>query len=77
MNDDVSLNELIQKNKNIQADCESMIKVIDENKKNVLIIIDRLNAIINDDISKEIISIFREKENFVNDCSKLRTKADK
>ena len=54
-----------------------MIKVIDENKKNVLIIIDRLNAIINDDISKEIISIFREKENFVNDCSKLRTKADK
>lgn len=54
-----------------------MIKVIEDNKKNVIIIIDRLNGIINDDISKEIILIFREKENFVNECNKLRTKADK
>ena len=35
MNDDVTLNDLIQKNKNIQSDCETMIKVIEENKKNV------------------------------------------
>jgi hypothetical protein len=32
MYDDVVLNDLIQKNKNIQADCESMIKVIEDNK---------------------------------------------
>ena len=54
-----------------------MIKVIEENKKNIIIIIDRLNRIINDDISKELISIFRDKDNFVNDCSKLRIKAEK
>jgi hypothetical protein len=54
-----------------------MIKVIEENKKNVVVIVDRLNGIINDEISKEITSIFRDKDNFVNDCSKLRIKADK
>jgi hypothetical protein len=42
-----------------------------------VVIVDRLNGIINDEISKEITSIFREKDNFVNDCSKLRIKADK
>jgi hypothetical protein len=77
MNDDVTLNDLIQKNKNIQSDCETMIKVIEENKKNVAVIVDRLNRIINDEISKEIVSIFREKDNFVNDCSKLKVKAEK
>jgi hypothetical protein len=68
---------LIQKNKNIQADCESMIKVIEDNKNKVAIIIDRINGIINEDIIKEMISIFTEKDNFVNDCTKLRSKANK
>lgn len=77
MYDDVVLNDLIQKNKNIQSDCESMIKVIEDNKNKVNVIIERINGIINDDISKELISIFSEKDNFVNDCTKLRTKADK
>lgn len=54
-----------------------MIKVIEDNKNKVNVIIERINGIINDDISKELISIFSEKDNFVNDCTKLRTKADK
>ena len=54
-----------------------MIKVIEDNKNKVAIIIDRINGIINEDIIKELISIFTEKDNFVNDCTKLRSKADK
>ncbi len=54
-----------------------MIKVIEDNKNKVAIIIDRINGIINEDIIKEMISIFTEKDNFVNDCTKLRSKANK
>lgn len=49
------MNDLISKNKIIQNDCKLMGNIIDEAKKKVFVIIERLNSIINDEISKELL----------------------
>lgn len=71
------LNDLIAKNKQIQADCTDANEVIDGAKKTAQEIQERLLEIINAEILDELMQKYRKKENLIDECNKVRSNAEK
>jgi hypothetical protein len=71
------LNDLISKNKQIQSDCSDTHEIIDGAKKSASDIQDRLMEIISSDLLEELMKKYRNKENLIDDCNKVRQKAEK
>lgn len=71
------LNDLIAKNKQIQANCDETHEIIDNAKKETQDIQSRLQEIINAQMLDELMKKYRSKENIIDDCNKVRSKAEK
>ena len=71
------LNDLITKNKHIQANCDETHELIDGAKKSAQDILGRLHEIINAELLDEILQKYRNKENIIDECNKVRSKAEK
>ena len=72
-----TLNDLVSRNKQIQAECEQVHETIDGAKREGLEIQERLCAIINAEILDELLQKYRDKESLIDDCQKVRAKAEK
>lgn len=71
------LNELIAKNKQIQEECTQTHETIDGAKKAATDIQERLLEIINAEVLDELLQKYRNKENLLDDCNKIKAKAEK
>ena len=71
------MNDLISKNKQIQGKCDDTHELIDGAKKNAQDILSRLHEIINSEILDELMQKYRTKENVIDDCNKMKSKAEK
>ena len=71
------LNDLIAKNKQIQAECTQTHETIDGAKQTATDIHERLLEIINQDVLEELLEKYRGKENIIEECGKVRANAEK
>ena len=69
-----ALNELIQKNKTIQTDCENINTKIDEAKIFCDDIMDRLEKIANPEMIEHLVKQFKAKNEQISECEQIQTK---